>query len=199
MRLENYKIIFIAISLIGVLLLSSPALDAVLRLPSSEPFSELYLLGPGHVAENYPYNTVPGRNYAVFIGVTNHLGSSALYMVYLKVLNQTDLLPNAITGEPSSLLPVYQYEFSVPDNQTWEAPLAFSVANVSTTQNQTIVNEFAINGVTLHIDKPIDWDSNSNTFSYELVCELWLYNGTVNAFQYHNRFVGLQLNVTETS
>jgi hypothetical protein len=199
MKLQDYRLIFFVVGLIGILLIASPLLAEVIRIPVGEQFSELYLLGPGHLAENYPYKIVPGQNYSAYLGVGNHWGSSALYMVYVKLLNQTDLLPNATTEAPSQLAPLYQYEFSVPCNQTWEVPLSFSIANVSTSGNQTIINTFTINGVTLNISKPSAWDPKSNKFSYTLTCELWLYNGTVDAFQYHNRYVNLQLNVTETS
>ena len=196
MKLQDYKLLLIVVGLIGIMLLASSTLVNIVRPPVSEPFSELFILGPGRMAENYPHNIVPGQNYSFYVGVSNHLGYSALYMVYLKMGNQTDLLPNATSVTPSPLKPLTQYEFSLFDNQTWEMPLTFSMINVSTTLNQTTINKLAINDVTLNISKSAVLDPKSGTFSYKLICELWLYNGTINAFQYNNRFVSLQLSVT---
>ena len=106
MKLEDYKLIFVAVGLIGVLLIASPALGGVIRLSGGEQFSKLYLLDPDNMAENYPFNIVAGQNYSVYVGVGNHLGSSAYYVLYVKFGNQTDPLPNATLGTPSSLQPL---------------------------------------------------------------------------------------------
>ena len=54
MKLEEYKLILVAVGLIGVLFLSTPALGAVIRLPAGEQFSELYVLGPERMARITP-------------------------------------------------------------------------------------------------------------------------------------------------
>jgi len=46
----------------GILLIATPAISEVLRFPTGEQFSELYILGPEHMAENYPFNIVVGQN-----------------------------------------------------------------------------------------------------------------------------------------
>ena len=81
MKLDDYKLIFVAVGLIGVLLIASPAIAGAIRLPGGEQFSELYLLGPNQMAENYPYNIAVGQNYSVYVNVGNHLGSSAYYVI----------------------------------------------------------------------------------------------------------------------
>ena len=54
--------------LIGVLLIATPALSgAIPSLPGGAQFSELYLLGPDHMAENYPFNIAVGQNYSVYV------------------------------------------------------------------------------------------------------------------------------------
>jgi len=40
------------------------------------------------------------------------------------------------------------------------------------------------------------WDDGNGGYFYELFMELWIYNVASDAFQFHNRFVGLWLNVT---
>jgi hypothetical protein len=199
MKLGEYKMVLVAVGLIGVLLIASPSIAAVLPLPAGEQFSELYLLGPGKMAENYPYNIAEGQTYSVYVGVGNHLGSSAYYMVYVKLRNQTDLLPNSTTAAPSPLQPLYEYRFCLQDSNNWETPLTFSVTNASISGNQSLIRQLTINGVKFDVNKPSVWDSNSTIFSYQLVFELWLYNVPSNSVQYNNRFVSLRLNFTETT
>jgi uncharacterized membrane protein len=93
MKLEEYKLIFTAVGFIGVLVLATPALGAVIRFPGGEQFSELYVLGSEHMAQNYPNNIAVGQNYSLYLGVGNHLGSSAYYTLAVKLLNPSDTLP----------------------------------------------------------------------------------------------------------
>jgi uncharacterized membrane protein len=196
MKLEGYKLVFVAVGLIGVLLIASPALGGVIRLPGGEQFSELYLLGPDHMAENYPFNIVAGQNYSVYVDVGNQLGSSATYVLYVKLSNQTDQMPNATLGTPSILQPLYEYRFSIQDSVNWESLLTFSVSNASISGNNSQINTLQINSVTFNVDKPAMWDSNSTTFKYQLLFELWIYNVQAGSVEFNNRYVDLQLNVT---
>ena len=199
MKLGDYKLVFVAVGLIGVLLIASPALSgAIPGLPGGEQFSELYLLGPNQMAENYPSNIAVGQNYSVYVAVGNHLGSSAYYVLYVKLGNQTDQMPNVPLGTPSSLQPLYEYRFSIQDSMNWESPLNFSVSNASISGNNSQINTLQINGLTFNVDKPAMWDSNSTTFKYQLLFELWLYNSQSGAISYNDRFVDLQLNLTRT-
>ena len=196
MKLEGYKHIFVAVGLIVVLLIATPAIAGAIRPPAGERFSELYLLGPNRLAENYPSNIAVGQNYSVYVGVGNQLGSSAYYVLYVKFGNQTDQLPNANLGVPSSLQPLYEYRFSIPDGQNLVSPFVFSVSDASISSNQSIIKQLTINNVKFDVNKPATWDSNSTKFSYGLVFELWLYDASFNSIQYHNRFVDLQQNLT---
>jgi uncharacterized membrane protein len=125
-----YKLVFVVLGLIGILLIAFPALGDVFRLPAGEEFSELYLLGPEHMAYNYPFTIVVGQNYSIYACVGNHLGSSAYYVLYVKLGNQTDQMPNATLRKPSSLQPLYEYRFFVQDNMNWENLITFSISIV---------------------------------------------------------------------
>ena len=199
MKLEGYKLVFVAVGLIGVLLIASPALGVVIRLPGGEQFSELYLLGPDNMAENYPFNIVSGQNYSVYVCVGNQLGSSAYYVLYAKFSNQTDQMPNATLGTPSILQPLYEYRFSIQDSVNWESLLTFSVSNASISGNNSQINILQLNGVAFNVDKPAMWNSNSTTFKYQLLFELWLYNNKSNSIEYNSRFVDLLLNLTSSA
>ena len=198
MKLYEYKLIFVTAGLIGVLLICSPVLANILSPLSGERFSELYLLGPDHLAENYPYNIQVDQNYSVYVGVANHMGSSFYYTVYLKFRNGTDSSPNPAMGTPSSLNSLYEYNFAVSSDKTWESLLTFSVDNASITDNQSLVSTISINGLSFDVEKPSIWNTNSTVFYYQLFFELWAYNSQSSQLLFNDRVVDLSLNLTST-
>ncbi|XES78276.1 MAG: DUF1616 domain-containing protein [Candidatus Bathyarchaeia archaeon] len=198
MRLIGYKIGLFSVGLIGILLLASPVLSNVIHLPPEEQFSELYLLGPNQKAQDYPYNIDSGQNYSIYIGVGNRLGSAAYYAVNLKLLNETDSLPNATVSSPSPLQSLYTYQFLLPKNQSVELPLAFSFSGVYERENQSSIRSMSINNNNIEVNKAAIWNSNSTAFTYRLLVELWAYNAKNGAVEYDNRYVYLQLNLTST-
>jgi len=197
--LADCRHVFLAVGLVGVMVFSVPSAMVFLHLPGGERFSELYVLGPGHMAEGYPFNVGENESYLVYLGVGNSLGSSAYYVVYVKFRNPTEPLPNATAGVPSSLPPLYEYRVLLEDGQSWEQPLTFSFSEVSAAQNQSLVSGLAVNGVTLSVNRPGMWDDENRGYFYELFMELWVYNVASDAFQFHNRYVGLWLNMTTAS
>lgn len=199
MKLEDYKVVFAVVGLICVLLLAVPALSLAVHFPAGEKFSELWVLGSGHMAEDYPFNVNESGSYLVYLGVENHLSSSAYYEVILKFRNESESLPNETAGVFSSLPPLYVYRVFLQDGRSWEQPLSFSFLQVSAAQNQSVVGGLTVNGVTLSVNKHAVWDDEDSGYFYELFMELWIYNVTSDAFQFHNRFVGLWLNVTAAS
>jgi hypothetical protein len=196
LKLEDYRVIFVAIGLVGVLLFASPSLGLVLHLPTGEKFSELWVLGPGHMAEGYPFNVEADVSYLVYLGVGNHMGSSAYYGVYVKFRNQSEALPNATAGTPSSVPALYEYRVFLEEGKSWEAPLTFSFSNVSFAENRSMVGSISINDFVLDVEKPALWNAESNAYYYQVFLELWIYNSNSSAFQYHNRYVNIWLNMT---
>ena len=196
LRLEDCKVVFASVGLIGVLLFASPMLGLVLRLPGGERFSELWVLGPGHIAEDYPFNVGADVNYLVYVGVGNHMGCSAYYVVYVKFRNQSESLPNATAGTTSPLPPLFEFRLFVEDGKSWEAPLRFSFSNVSFFGDRCLVGSLMINGVTFNVDKSASWDVENNGYYYQLFMEVWIYNVEFQVFEFHNRFVSLWLNMT---
>lgn len=180
----------------GILLIATPAISEVLRFPTGEQFSELYILGPEHMAENYPFNIVVGQNYSLYVGVGNHMSSSIYYVLYVKIRNQTELLPNATHGEPSPLQPLFEYRFLIQNGKSWESQLTFSISNASISQNQSLIKKLVINGFVFDVNKIAGWDVNNTSFYYQLFFELWTYNKQSDAVTFINRFVDLQLNLT---
>jgi hypothetical protein len=199
MKLENSKLVFVAVGLVGVLLFSSPTLALVVHLPSGEKFSELWLLGPNQMANDYPFNVTENVNYTVYVGVGDHMGSSAYYMVNVKFRNSTEPLPNITSGVKSPLPPLYSYHFLLEDGLSWESLLTFSFSNVSFSENQCTVGSLRINGVDFAVDNTAVWDVAGSGYYYQLFLELWICDPKSDAFVFHDRFVSLWLNMTAPS
>jgi len=184
-------------SLILILIAAVPTLGLFIRIPDgSEKFSELWLLGPTRKAEGYPFNIQVNESYLIYVGVANRLGQSAYYRVYVKLRNQTQPLPTASNSSPSTLPPLYEFDIFVRDNEIWEEPLNFTFLELSTYNNSTLLKRAKVNEVIFQVDTFSKWDEEKSGFYYQMFFELWLYNTTFSSFQYHNRFVGIWLNVT---
>jgi len=196
MNLEEYRTVFTVTCLILSLIASAPALSLFVPFPGGERFSELWVLGPNHMAEDYPFNIQVDATYSVFVGVGNHMGSSSYYLVYVKFRNQTQSLPNATASEPSSLAPLYEFRAFVVDGESWETPLTFRVLEASRNDDSMFVSRITINDVVFVVNTFASWDSEYKGFYYQLFFELWLYDMTSQSFQFHNRFVGIWLNMT---
>lgn len=162
-----------------------------------ERFSELWLLGPEHMAEGYPFNVRAGEVQGpVYLGIQNHMGSTQYYLVYTKFRNQTQPLPNSTSSEPSPLLPLHEFRFFIADGETWETPVSFIIQDVEFKDNHSSLAEISINDQMLSIDLSSMWDSEQNGFYYQLFFELWLYDLELQIFRFHDRFVGIWLNMT---
>jgi uncharacterized membrane protein len=194
MKLENHRFFFIIVGIIGLLLIASPGLIELIPNPASEQFSELYMLDSNHLTNNYPHNVELGQNYSVYVGVGNRLGAPAYYVLYVKLLSDADQLPNAQTDESSSAKILYEYNFAVDDNQTWENALTFSITQGLTTNSQALINNLSINGNVISVNKSALWDSISLSYPYKLLLELWVYNIQQDKIDYSNRYVYLNFN-----
>lgn len=196
MNLKEYNVVFAVGSLILILFSTVPTLNLFVSFPDGKAkFSEFWVLGPNHVMEDYPFNVQVNQTYRVFVGVRNHMGSTMHYMIYVKLRNQTQPLPDALNSMPSSLPPLYEYHAYVANEGNWEAPLAFSILDASRADNSTVVSAISINDVVFSVNSSTILDTESNGFLYEIFLELWFYNTTSMRFQYHNRFVGFWLSM----
>jgi len=197
MNFQDYRTVFQVGSLVFVLLAASPALSLFVSFPrGGESFSELWLLGPNHMAGDYPFNVHTGESHNLFLGVGNHLGYSACYLVYAKFRNQTQPLPNASGSEPSSLPSVYEFQFFVADGDVWETPITIKILNASVQGNTIVVESVSVNDKASQVGYSSIWDSEYSGFYFQLFFELWLYSSTESSFQFHDRFVGIWLNMT---
>jgi uncharacterized membrane protein len=180
-----------------MLLVAAPMVGLLGPIPSGqERFSELWLLGPNHMAEGYPFNVRVGEAYSIFVGVGNHMGRSSYYHVSVKFRNGTQPLPDVSGSTPSPLPPLYEFRFLVADEATWESRVTFTILDASVHADSAFIGNVSINGVTFPVSSSAMWDSENTGFYFQLFFELWRYTDEYSSFRYHDRFVGLWLNMT---
>jgi len=198
MSLHEYRVLFVAVTGILALVVASPALSRLLVLPRTEFFTEFWILGPNHMAEDYPFNISRNQNYSVFLGIGNRLGYCAYYLVEVKFRNQTQSTPDSFNRTPSSLPSLFNITAFVADEAVWELPFQFSFDYVwDEGLSRVDFLGLWLNDVWLNMtDYTVSWDPDKREFRGFLFLELWLYNVSSNVFQYHGRFVGLRLNMT---
>ncbi|MEM3551393.1 MAG: DUF1616 domain-containing protein, partial [Candidatus Bathyarchaeia archaeon] len=176
----------------------SPTLAMIINLPGGERFTELWILGPEHMAENYPFNIVSGQVCNISLGIANHMGCLEYYVVYVKLRNQSEPLPNSTLGTPSSLDPLFEYRVFLRNGEIWEKnPLLFSF-EFSFSDGLCNVSRLILDGYPLNVNKTVFWDAENKGYYLMLFFELWIYNSGDSSFQYHNRFVSLWLNLTSS-
>jgi hypothetical protein len=197
-RLQQYKVLFFMVVAITALLVASPALQRLLVYPQTGFFTEFWLLGPGHMGEDYPFNITRGEDYGVFLGIGNHLSQCGYYMVEVKFRNATMSAPSTFNGTASSLPSLYNMTVFVPDNQTWEQRLTFRFDyGFDASISRVGFNSMTLNGVKLGLNGlTSEWNATTRRFYGNLIFELWIYNDTVGTFQYHERYTDLKFNMT---
>jgi len=197
LRLEDYRNLLLATCLIALLLSALPAVSVLIAFPvTSEKFSELWLLGSDHTAENYAFNVAIGGSKTAYLGIGNHMGSSTYYAVYVKFRNQTQPLPDETTSTPSSLPSLYEIRTFIQDGQTWEKLITFSILEASQSETKSLVNRLAINNRAVSTNSSAIWDPERDGFYYQLFFELWIYDTATKNLAFHNRFVTMWLNMT---
>jgi hypothetical protein len=202
MNLNKIKAPFIIVIAVAALLVASPVLSRILAYPRTEFFSEMWLLGPTHEAEGYPYNVTQGQNYTIYLGIGNHLGYCAYYMVQVKFRNETQPQPTSFgpveNRTPSSMPSLLNITTFVADEQNWELPISFSFdyeANLN--RSQVLFKSLTINNEALDLESyTTTWNETRSLFFGNLVFELWIYNTQAASLSYHGRFVDLKLNMT---
>lgn len=194
--LNDWRLSFSVVGLVGVLLFCMPSFTWFLRAPAGEGFSELYILGPARVAEDQPFNVGAGQSYALFLGVGNHMSGPVYYMACVKLRNETEALPNATSDVASSLPVLYEYRVFLTDDATWEGTLNLSLADVTFGMSGATIGAVSFNGAVSQVNKMVAWDENRTGYYFEVFTELWMYNRASDSFAYDNRFVGLWMNLT---
>lgn len=195
MGLSHYKTFILVVTVALALLIASPSIQQVLVYPQTETFTEFWMFGPNHDAA-YPGNVTADQNYRIYLDVTNHLGSTTNYNVEIKFRNQTQSGPDSFNHTSSDLPALSSIAMVAADNQTTETALdiSFQYHRVNGTTPRLVMDNITVNGFALDASKTsIAYDEAKGGFYGNLFFELYIYNGTTNAFQYHQRYLSLWL------
>jgi hypothetical protein len=198
MNLGELRVTFIVVTAVLTLLVASPALSYVLVYPRTEFFTELWLLGPEHMAEDYPFNVSRGQSYSVYLGVGNQLGYCAYYVVEVKFRNESQPAPDSFNQTSSGLPSLFNVTAFVADEGSWELPVTVSFDyGFNQSGLEVEFHDMRFNDVVLDLGGlKTAWNSTTSRFYGNLLFELWLFNATSSSFQYHERYVDLKLNMT---
>ncbi|MCW4009499.1 MAG: DUF1616 domain-containing protein [Candidatus Bathyarchaeota archaeon] len=199
MNLNDYKLIFIVTGLIGILLISSPAIGMVLHLPMEQPFSSIFLLGSTQKFSDYPYNVTEGTTYPLHLCVENREGEAAYYKVEMGLRNRTDLIGNETDNVQNPTQPLLEHKFLCQNGQIVQKPLNFMISNVTYSSNQSVINKIAVNGVKFEVNTLSIWDSEKQGFPYEIFFDLYIYKTSVGSFESLNQSLNLKLNLQPIS
>ena len=101
--LTSVLVVLLILAILGTVLI-------ILFPNPGEPFTELYLLGPGGKASDYPTNLTVNQTGVVTVGVVNHENANANYNLVVTLANKT----------------INSTSFSLANNQTWQNSIAFT-------------------------------------------------------------------------
>lgn len=155
--------------------------------PATEQFASISLLGTNNDTSSYFPNN--NRNVALNqpvswrVQVYNHMGSSQLFQLRIKLANRTISGPDPTLSPPAwSDGPVmFNATRAMLHNETWTFPLQWSITNrtiagQTVTINSMLVNNQAANST--NVAASIVPNSNN----YRIIVELWSYDIPTRGF-----------------
>jgi uncharacterized membrane protein len=96
--------------------------------PREEPFTEFYLLGNDGIAEDYLFDLRAGRGEPVIMGITNHEGETASYVVEVWAGHET-IVTSTNRTQVDSMTQIGTVRVDLLDGQTYEQPYQVAVSN----------------------------------------------------------------------
>lgn len=157
--------------------------------PRLEEFVSLSVLsrdltGTGFFSDNT--STVrTGELVAWNIQVYNHMGTTQLMLVDVKLSNETLPGPDAKTNSPSYGVSLFQIVDAVLSNQTWNMPLQWSILD-QTQNGAVVIQSMQVNNQTV---SGLDVSATSGK-NFRIVVELWTYDVQTHSFLYSLRSNG---------
>lgn len=176
---KNLLVVFIMLTMLaetGVYVATTPR--------PQEQFFQFYVLGRNRLAADYyPENRanlqVPA-NMSWYIGVTNNMGNVQMVEIRLRLGNGTTSTPNDTTPTPSSAPELLAFDRILADNETWEFPFSWSIANATKTSSSTLITIVKVNNQAY---EPLDWSAVKG-YNFRVIFELWVWQTNTNSFEY---------------
>ena len=198
LKFKDHKNVFFIVLLVGSLLIASPLLISLYPSPTSEQFSEFYILDSNRMTDNLPFHIKEGLNYTISLGIDNHRGVPSYYLIRVKLRTRNESLTTSTNIIPSSLATIVEYRIFLDKDGILEKPLIFSMQNLSFQDNYCLVQTLLIDGLKYDVEKKVAWDQEYAGYFVEFFFELWLFDGNNNTFSFNNRWLGLWLSILPT-
>lgn len=154
--------------------------------PATEQFASLSILGPNKDTSSYfPNNNrslTPNQTVSWTVQVYNHMGTSQLFQLRIKLANRTIAGPDPTLSPPSwSDGPVvFNSTRAVLHNETWTLPLEWSINRTIAGQTVTI-GSMVVNGQTTTATN-VPALIIPNGTNYRIIVELWTYDIPTRGF-----------------
>jgi uncharacterized membrane protein len=103
---------------------------------TSQPFSEVGILGPKGEFNDYPTQMTVGVNYSLNLYVVNNQGQSMMYAVYEELGNLSSIINQST---PLAASPVATYWFALPNGGNYTLPIIVKLSSAG--QNVRLVWE----------------------------------------------------------
>jgi len=162
---------FIAMYLI-FLVSSSVVAWIIINPPQFEQFATVSVLGEDMRATNYfPGNSSKIQSQTLFrwnIQAYNHMGATQLFLLNVKLANETTTGPVYKSNLPSAGVSLSNFTRAVVNNETWTQPLNWSIVS---TQGNTTIHQMQVNGYTKDLSLTSSLGRN-----FRIVIELWSYD-----------------------
>jgi uncharacterized membrane protein len=188
----NHKLILLFLTAVAIFMVALPFAQQTIINKRSEPYSEMWLLGQQHTADNYPSTIEPNHDYTVFLDVNNNMGKMVQYMVKVWFFNTTPSTQTTLG------LPVYSITAAIANEETWALPVTFSIdyAHDETTFGVNVTS-IKINSLDTKADGTfVAWNSTKEGRYGYLHFELWAYDTNARNFKNFNCSVDLRFNMT---
>ncbi len=150
--------------------------------PANEDFASVSTLGSRMSAASYFPNDITTVSLSEQIQwdvqVYNHLGSTQLFALYIKLANLTISSPNATSNTPSGGFLLVQYYRAMLNNETWNLPLTWSISSETSGSGMTSIQSMLVNNTPVSVSGV----SALNGKNFRIVIELWSYDVQTHSF-----------------
>ena len=118
---------FLSAALVLVIVVTLGMTILVITLPKeNEHFTDFFILDANGMTEKYPEEIIAGQNYPMYIGVGNHEGRNATYMIETWQMNIT-FDPVTNTTHIVTMMPGDRLSVTLAENETSVIPYSLSV------------------------------------------------------------------------
>jgi len=121
---ETAGIALVLVTVLAVFAAVQPILP-----PSSQPFSELGVLGPNQTIGGYPTSVPAGSPFLLYGYIGDHEGTSSFYQVLVKAGNQTTHVSNSTFAQAPV---IFTYSRVLGNNQTTTFPMNLTLSSPGT-------------------------------------------------------------------